>query len=161
MEKETLLDKLISSKWGLMISWIPTIILLFLPFTKKIGGGQSLIEMMSQGVKNNGDWGLGQYYTYLHIIFFLVVVTLSFGKKETDVDKIEKMYKGNKWLINILLFFMLFITYKVFIILTWYTQVFFVVYFILMYRMVNYHFEKYYNYTPSNDSTNEDKQNDE
>jgi len=159
MENKTILDKLICSKWGLVITWLPTIFFLFLPFFKKTVGELSLIDLMIIGLESNGDWGLGQYYTYLNIIFFGVIVILSFGKKETVREKIQSSYRGNKWLINILLIFMLFISYRGYIILSWITQVLFIVYYFLMYRMVNYHFECYYNYKPSHDSSNENQHN--
>ena len=149
-QDDTFLDKIAANKFGILIYWAFSLVLFFIPFLKGSFGGLSLMDIFFM----SKTWGYCQYYTYFHLIITVAILVSSIMKKETESEGIKKMYKGYKFLITALLIFMIFISYNVWNILSWYTQVFFILYFLFMYKIVDYHFLKYYNYESDEEESN-------
>jgi len=114
-----------------------------------------MIDLLVMVFENSDqDWGYSQYLGYLILINIFVQIILVIGKKETDLEKIKVQKRGQSFFISIFLLFDLFICFKTWTILNWGTHAFYIIYLLLMYRMVNGYYQWYYNLKIEEDKKN-------
>jgi len=155
MEPTQIHLKLLTKRYGLFVYWLISLLFLFLPFVKTSVGGFSMIDLLVMVFENSDqDWGYSQYLGYLILINIFVQIILVIGKKETDLEKIKVQKRGQSFFISIFLLFDLFICFKTWTILNWGTHAFYIIYLLLMYRMVNGYYQWYYNLKIEEDKKN-------